>query len=59
MFLLSYEQVVKLKKAGTATLFLQLAPFIFILPMYTLLRVFPVIVSHITVIGHPCCQFAT
>lgn len=33
MFLLSYKQVVEFKKAGTATLFLQLAPFIFILPV--------------------------
>jgi len=33
MFLLSYKQVVELEKAGTATPFLQLAPFIFILPV--------------------------
>lgn len=58
MFLLSYKQVVKFKKAGTATLFLQLAPFIFILPVcmyvirYALLRVFSCdTASHITVIS--------
>lgn len=61
MFLPSYEQVVEFKKAGTATLFLQLASSIFTLAVYALLRVFPVAVSHITVIDWtsvlPVCLF--